>query len=386
MLKEKLKQYKKNFFTVNEKELTRTSKILMGIFFVVSILILQQGIYLNLNQAEPPSVQYGYRCVDFGYNQRDLQLNHFTKYHNNDKGFGKNKTCQEMKNKFVNITNDIHIQSEIEQIDILNQKLSNIRSEQSRINKQYSNMLLEKIANQKQEESILKTRSDSAKKELDKLSRQSAKITEIIKEKGNVYNYKKIREFKIFLDKNSEKILDGLNSARKWYTVKRSGQILAFLIPVWFLFFWLFRKLTTKKKFVFAHLSFYVSNAAAFLLLIELIHIIYIVMPKVFLGKLIAFLISMNLGIILNVIGIFFFLGLFGFIIMRVQKNASKKAKTKDKRVLNVKNGKCYNCSTLRKNEKFCFNCGETQFQKCECGKDVLRFSSYCGNCGNKLL
>jgi len=408
-LKTNISNYKKNFFNINEKELTRTSKVLMSIFFITIMFILIQGMSLSLKQAERPSVQYGYQCVEMArQSNKDYQSNYykFTIYdfenlnrtYNYDisygsnspekmkSKFGKSEVCNTVRLKYLKIINDNSIQNEISQIRLLEDKLNTARFNQKRINKRYSEMLLEKIANQEQSKSILKTNSENAKEELDKYSKEIANIQDIIDDKSNIMNYPKIKDLKLFLEKESNKILDGIDSARKWYTVKRSAQVLAFLIPVWVLFFWLFRRFLSKKHFIFAHLSFYVSNAAALLILIEIIHVIYVVMPKVFLSKLISLLVSLNLGIILNVIGIFFFLGLFGVIIKKVQRNAEKSSKTKDKRVLNVKFNKCWNCASPKKGDKeFCYNCGEKQKTKCiKCNSEILKFTIFCDNCGKE--
>lgn len=407
-IKNKIKEYKKSFFTINQKELNSTSKLLMILFFIVSLIILNQGIDMNIQQAEKPSVKYGYQCIKFanksnsesnvGLNPfknqitiQDFKKNKYSRYYKNEtKDFGTSEICKEVKKKYLDIINNVKIQSEIDQINIISNKIQNLKFKKQRIEKRYSDMLLEKISNQKKENSILKTNASNAKKELEKYNEQQKKLQILLEKKKNIMNYPEIREFQLLMDKKSKQIIEEYNRAKKWYILKRSGQVLGFLIPIWIMFFWMFRKLEQKRKYIFAHLSFYVANAAALLTLLEIIHIIYVIIPKVFLQKIINFLISLNLGIIINIVGILFLLVMFGLIIKRIQNNEEKNAKKTEKKILNVRYSKCWNCSAPMKGgeeNKYCYNCGEKQWGECKnCGRNILLFTKFCPKCGAKNI
>ena len=247
-------------------------------------------------------------------------------------------------------------------------------------------MLLEKISDQDKEKSILSSDADSVKKELDALDKKDKALKALIAEKRNILNYPLLQEFVLLVDKSKEEVLTGLEKERKFYRLKMSAQVFAFLLPIWLLFYFLHKFLAKREKHIFAQLSFYVANAAMLYGLVELIQLVYSVIPKVFLGKLIEFLTSYNMIIVLNILGVLFFLVLFGIIIHRIQHNNEKKKIFKDRKVLNVKRESCFNCGTRRSHDdNFCAFCGEGLKRACvKCEKEIYKYTLFCNDCGEK--
>ena len=383
--------YKKRFFTVNQTELTGVSKLLMILFFFTSLWLIAQGIQSSTTQASTPQQKYGYECEQFVINNK-LFIDDFKKIDDNYvgmySGFGDAKECKEIEKKYKEITSNHHIQSEIDQISILQNKYNDTNFQVRRLNKEYSNMLLEKISNQDDNKSILHSNANKVKLEHDKLLKQAKEIEDTILKKSDIMNYPLIQDFTLLVGKSSQSIRDGLLHERKFYRLKMSLQIFAFLIPIWLMFYFLYKYLLGKESHIFAKLSFYVANAAALYGLVELIQLVYTIIPKVFLAKLIDFFTSHNMIIVLNVLGILFFLLLFGVIIHRLQKKGDKKALQKDKKPIFVKQEKCFNCATRReRDDEFCSFCGSGL--KCECRsckKKIFKYELYCRHCGDKQV
>ena len=168
--------------------------------------------------------------------------------------------------------------------------------------------------------------------------------------------------------------------------LKMSVQVFAFLIPVWLLFYYLYKFLSKREKHIFAQLSYYVTIATMLHGLVELVELVYNVIPKVFLGKLIEFFTSHNMLIVLNILGVLFFLALFGIIIHGIQHNNEKKKIFKDRKVLNVKRESCFNCGTKRSHDdNFCAFCGEGLKRACvKCEKEIYKYTLFCNDCGEK--
>ena len=386
-----LKSYKNNFFTVNQTELTGLSKLLMILFFLTSLWLIAAGISSSVSQTTSPQDKYGYKCEQF-VNNNYIRLFDFEKgnsaYHDMYIDFGKELVCKGLQKKYKEVTDDHHIQSEISQIRILEQKTYDIGNKKRRLNQQYSNMLLEKISEQDKEKSILNSDADNVKKELDALAKKEKGLKALIAEKRNILNYPLLQEFVLLVDKSKEEVLTGLEKERKFYRLKMSAQVFAFLIPIWLLFYFLYKFLAKREKYIFAQLSFYVASAAMLYGLVELIQLVYSVIPKIFLAKLIAFFTSHNMIIVLNILGVLFFLVLFGIIIHKIQHNSEKKRVMKDTKVLNVKRESCFNCGTRRgKEDNFCAFCGEGLKTSCvKCEKEIYKYTLFCNDCGEKQV
>jgi hypothetical protein len=386
---EKVKRFKKEFFSINQTELAPFSKMLMTLFFLTSLWLIAEGIGSSIRQATPPEKKYGYECRYLA-SQKDFDLFDFSKrkYIFSDDSFGTDPACKRLLTAYKTITDDVHIQSEIDQLHLLQDRRNHIRREIDRINKNYPNMLLEKIGNQPKDKSILKTHADDARQKLSRLRAQESKLAEQIAKKRDIFNYPKLQEFVKLTDKLGDTILELYERERRFYRLKMSAQIFAFVIPIWLLFFALYRYLEKRKKYIFAKLSFYVASAAALYGLVELVSLVYSIIPKIFLAKVIAFFTSHNMVIVLNVLGILFFLGLFGLIIHKVQKNQEKNRARKDTRILNVKRGLCYNCASPRSDsDTCCAFCGVHLKTTCSaCNAEIYHYTLYCTACGHALF
>ncbi len=384
-----IRNYKKSFFTINQTELTTFSKVLMILFFFTSLWLIAAGINSSVRQTVSPAQKYGYQCEKFA-NSTSLRIFDFEKslsgYHDIYSNFGTEPVCKALEKKYLNLLENHHLQSEITQVRILEKRTYDITAKEARLKRQYANMLLEKISEQEKAKSILHADADSVKEKLDALRKKEQSIKALIAKKNNILNYPLLQEFVLLVDKSKERILTGLEKERKFYRLKMSMQVFAFLIPIWLLFYSLYRFLAKREKYIFAQLSFYVASAATLYGLVELIQVIYSIIPKIFLAKLIAFFTSHNMIIVLNILGVLFFLLLFGVIIHRIQHNNEKKRVFKDTKVRNVKRESCYNCGTRRaKDDNYCAFCGVALKVPCVgCKKAIYKYTPFCTDCGKK--
>ena len=152
------KNYKKEFFSVNQTELTGFSKLLTILFFITSLWLIANGIQSSIYQSIPPEKKYGYKCESFA-NQRVFSIFDFQKengvYANNQYDFfGQAPQCQALKKSYTKILNNHKIQFEIEKIKKLQQKRQNLIYKQRKLKKEYDSMLLEKISGQSRDKSV----------------------------------------------------------------------------------------------------------------------------------------------------------------------------------------------------------------------------------------
>ncbi|GEM_PF-2271261 len=385
---EAYRNYKREFFSVNQVELTGFSKALMILFFFTALWLIANGIGSSIHQSTPPEEKYSYKCEQFA------QIDHFTifdfqkppgKYRNSYYDFfGKAPQCQKVQKGYEKILSNHRIQSEILQIRKLEEQIRSLSLKQRQLKEQYSSMLLEKVSKQSPNKSFLNANADTVKERLAKLRSQKENLNKVIAQKKDLTNYPEIQEFISLRDKYADQILDNLSFERKFYRLKISLQVFAFVIPIWLLFYFFYRFFAKREKHIFAKLSFYVASAAALYGLIELIQLIYSIIPRLFLAKLIAFFTSHNMIIVLNVLGILFFLTLFGIIIHKIQQNQAKKRVLKDTKTLNVKRECCFNCGSKRSPaDEYCGFCGEKLKTSClSCNHEIYRYAPFCTACG----
>jgi RNA polymerase subunit RPABC4/transcription elongation factor Spt4 len=379
---QKLKEYKESFFTINQTKLTGFSRNLMILFFFTSLWLIASGINSSIRELKAPQDRYGYSCIELISNPIDIFS--FEEYRH--EYFGDSTECKELETRYYIVKNDLQIQSNIKQIRLLKEKLSSTSYKINRLKNEYNGMLLEKISKQDQNNSILHANAQNAKEKLKKLKTLEKDLQDQISKLKNPLNYPKIQDFILYIDHHKKSIQDKFAKSKKYFILKKSAKIFAFLIPIWLLFYLLSKRFEKEKQYIFAQLSFYVTSAAALYGLIELVRLIYYIIPKVFLSKLIAFFTSHNMIIILNILGIIFFLALFGLIINIIQKNHEKKKKAQNIQKNRLLKGRCLECNAIiDKEDEFCSFCGSATKKECHsCHTKIEKTALFCPKCGEK--
>ena len=379
---QKLKEYKESFFTINQTKLTGFSRNLMILFFLTSLWLIASGINSSIRELKAPQNRYGYSCIELISHPIDIFS--FEEYRH--EYFGDSKECKELETRYYLVKNDLQIQSNIKQIHLLEEKLSSTSYKINRLKNEYNGMLLEKISKQEKNNSILHANAQNAKEKLRKLKTLKKDLQAKIANLKDPLNYPKIQDFMLYIDHHKKSIQDGFAKSKKYFILKKSAKIFAFLIPIWLLFYLLSKRFEKEKQYIFAQLSFYVTSAAALYGLIELVRLIYYIIPKVFLSKLIAFFTSHNMIIILNILGIIFFLALFGLIINIIQKNHEKKKKAQNIQKNRLLKGRCLECNAIiDKEDEFCSFCGSATKKECHsCHTKIEKTALFCPKCGEK--
>jgi len=91
--------------------------------------------------------------------------------------------------------------------------------------------------------------------------------------------------------------------------------------------------------------------------------------------------------IILNILGIIFFLALFGLIINIIQKNHEKKKKAQNIQKNRLLKGRCLDCNgIIDKEDEFCSFCGSATKKECHsCHTKIEKTALFCPKCGEKI-
>jgi len=414
-----LSSYKDSMLKVDNKNLSTASKVSLAVFVLIVFIIIGSGVESQQSSIVKPYQKFSHKCMNFieqkrviekfqtrnvsqdiygetysykYWNLEDFKYNHHRRSEREIlRSFGKDSLCQSLALKYLDLANSDALEDKLIIQKGLKAKIAEVNERIEHKTQEYSNALLENIAKQKQEYSILSTNSKSIKQEL-KHSRKELSILENELEK--VENIKTIKEFELFkkyLDNNAENIVKANHEAVKYYRLEYTLSIFLFLFPVWLIFYILYRALKRKGYFISAYLSVNVANVSALYIVFNLFLLVYTIIPKVFLGKLIAYLSQYNLTIFLNIAAIIFFMLLFGFFINRIQKNSAvdslvmNKERVKNSRIKET--NRCLNCGNKHNiDDEYCGFCANKLKVECSsCHTLVFKAYPFCTECSKEL-
>ncbi len=380
-----LKKYKESLFTVNKEPLTALSKFFLALFVAFSFIILAISLAQQGRTIKPPNKKFGYNCIYFAQNSKKIDIDDF-KYQKHINSFGSNKECKTLAYLYKKSYNELSL--------ILNRlrekeyELSNLISKKEALKSQYSNMLLEKIAKQPRDKSILNANANNIKEKLNSLNEQIQKIkNQIDSLKKEARNKDSFKAFKNFLNKKAKIIEQKYGAYARYYSLKVLFSKYLFLVPLFIVVFWLYSYAIKKEKFILAHLLINLLNVVGIFILFYLLEFIYNIIPHTLLQKLYKLLYKLNIIAFANYLSIAFFVIIFALVIKFIQ-NRAKKQKELKKSIYKfnyIKDGKCPNCGAFRDNSyKFCPSCGFSLYSICKnCKKLKVNGAKYCQECGS---
>lgn len=422
MIKRWLRSYKNTIFTVENKVLTKGSKVSLFFFVVIIFLIIGSGLKMQRSYITTPYANFGRECVtllDKSKKIREFQDRDITKdiygayfkykfwslsdfkynHHRNSERdildrFGKNKLCVELGTLFLNVGNSHEYRDRLILLEALNKKKARINSQLSQKRNEYSESLLEVIAKQEQEYSVLSINSKTVKSQLHTLRDKLSELTKLLEKSDNVDTLPDFLKLMDFIDSKSEEITEKHQSERKYYRFKYTLNTFVFLFPIWLLFYFLYRILKKRYFYISSHLSINVANVSAIYILFNIFSIIYSIIPHVFLSKVINFLSNHNLSVVINIVAILIFMGIFGIFIFKIQKNKMTDDENTrgndilEEKLVRIQNGFCSNCGTLpEQNSSFCGQCSTQLTKVCnKCNNTNKVDNLFCSSCASSLV
>ncbi|MEA3417936.1 MAG: zinc ribbon domain-containing protein [Campylobacterota bacterium] len=389
------KAYRRSLFVIDQRELSGGAKFLLGIFVLTVFIVIGWGLSWQTGQTKSPYQQFGHECKNLINKKEALTFKEIEvkyrfhrseqEYQNLLKGFGDDGQCKELGSYYVTFLKDPPFKTSASKLKVLRQQRSRVSQQIKRLKSSYGDMLLEKAVGQNQDKSILPSSASKAAIDLKAAEEKLATLDSEIKEREDLKSYESYQKFGSYYQANRENIREHYRSALRYYHFKRTMQAFAFLIPIWLLFYILYRVMVSRQHFILSHLTVHVANVAALYALFYLILFIYDIMPKLFFQKIITFFMQYNMAIVLNILAIFFFIILFGLIIYRVQKNDTTGSKKRKQELINLKMGKCSECGS-NITDDYCPVCGFQHYTDCpSCHQKTLAKGVYCCHCGKKL-
>ncbi len=422
MLKKWLQSYKKSVFTIDNKNLTVGSKIALLIFIFVILSIIGAGVSMQRSYIESPYEKFGHRCSNtldkhkeiekfqnrdvsqdiYGTNFRhkywslnDFKYNHHRQSEYNIlREFGKNEECRQLGTLFLDVANNSAYEDKLILFDALNTQIVTTEGLIKSKTDEYSSMLLEDIAHQEKEFSILSSSSKVVKQELNALRAQLKKFQTHIEQVDSLTDLKVFHTFQRYIIDHKTSINEAHKSAIRYYRFQYTINTFIFLFPLWLLFYFAYRQLKKRSHLISAHLSVNVANVAALYIVFNLCALIYDIIPKVFLSKLVDFLSQYNLTVLLNVAVILIFMAIFGAFIYKIQKNRSIddkaviEAENRALKTSRIKKRLCSECGSMNANEdKYCGHCAHSLQKTCQACHTINGTDhKYCSECSTPFI
>ena len=226
--------------------------------------------------------------------------------------------------------------------------------------------------------------SDSINSNYDELNSFHLQIQEIDRQLGINQNLLKFQnELAHFFASNSKQLRADLIRFMFWYPIKVFFIKALFLLPLFLAFYFWFNRSIKKGRPIQKVISANMLFVAIIPLFLEAISLIYNILPKTLLKKILNILSSLKLDSLFYyfVIGlaVLFSVWLINFL----QKKYFNYHKVVRKRV--AKNS-CIHCAEKFSTNiltKYCIKCGKNQFVKCHnCGSETYDLLEICLNCG----
>lgn len=389
---EKTKSVKDDLLQFKDEPLSGISIVLLiilDIFIFTNVIIGVEG-----ETAKVPRVSYHYPsdCVGH-FKQVKTAYKDFDTYHY---GYNRsahlrphlNSLCQKLDAKIDVFTQLETFNANLEQIKAIEAKHSANKRRLDEISKNYNTRLFEKIAHMQNNTELVQVKSEynSIVQDNHSLDEERSKISSVTSLQG-------YSAYVDFIKNNHTTFFEQKKHYTFWQPFMAYGHMLVFILPLLLLFGFFYVR--TKKKSL-AGLGYnpvvkIITAHISLILLLPLVWyslgLIYHVLPKTLLKRVIEFLVEIGLVSLLNYVAILLVVGVFGLLIYWVQKrNAARRRMIvvkKDKSKL-VSWSQCFECEyKIDYTKPYCPHCGTSLHRSCEkCQKQINQHERYCSHCG----
>lgn len=297
----------------------------------------------------------------------------------------KSKICGELDDKIKTITNNQYFKTNQKTYFNLRDQKYHINTQITSLRNSYDTRLIEKIANETNDEELTK-----AKNQFDTLTKELNDIETQLQNLPAVSTYEGFEELRGFVDAKRQTFISQKESYERWYPFYQYFRMLSFVLPLFLIVWLLYRSFgNSKAKGV---INIICANLIAILsvpIFIGTVGLIYDLIPKLLLTKIVDFLISIGFLSILKYLIITLITTIIGVLIYWIQKNAKSKREFLDRSQITktIANGQCGECKNkVDLGFGFCPSCGNSLRVVCpHCKKETTKGLPCCFNCGGVL-
>jgi len=393
--------YSKNFVYKGKEKLSKLTILFIFFLNVFIFITIGLGIDFQIKVLNNPKVTFSSTCraiinsknVDDFNSYFYLSKNHNNKYQN-IKNQELDKRCTTLiytKLKNVNIEHNIKILRENQKR--INNNLNKVSNELSYLRENYNTVLFEKISSQESSKSIIKDNisSENIKSKYNLYLKNNEKLK---KEKEELLkqfkNSNSVNELLSFIKDNKKQIKEDYRNLSKSYAIKKELITLLFLFPLLISSFYIMKRYLINEKYTLYIMFKNIMIVIFIPSIISLLSLIYILMPKIFIERVLSFFYELEVPFIVYYLVITLLVVIFGYLIVKIQKryreslkqlenNSISKIESFNKSICN----KCFNKVDYFK-MNFCPNCQNELKIKCNnCQNETIKGLNFCINCSN---
>jgi len=405
------KKLNQNYFSFREKsEITKLTKLSVFLIVILDIFIyilISAGISFQTKVLNNPQIKYPYQCTKI-INQPEKILvldDRLYRYNYYKKSNVKNSRaisgiisqemdprCSEIASLFEKLKKDKEIIALQANQNLLKTKEKKLNNDLRYIQKNYNTVLFEKIASQKDSDSIvgMDLNTKNAKIKYDKLQSELAELKSAMETNEKLFKENLlVNQVHSYVQKNAKNILNSKEEEQKAYNLKKHFISILFVLP--FLLFFYFRMnkhnkenkynkyIINKNLFIVSAIPFISSAAMLF----------YNLIPHVFLEMFIAFFYSIKTPFVVFYILAAIIIFLITFSVIKIQNREHEKEQQKRSSKIDFFKAynlsKCQNCknSVDYLHMSFCPFCNNELKDICtNCGELKLKNGKFCEHCG----
>ena len=395
--------YSNNFIYKGKEKLSKLTILFIILLDIFIFITIGLGVEFQINVLNNPSVTFSTQCRNIinsknidDFNSHIYMYRNYNSKYQSIKNDEMDNRCNIIINEKLKTVKSVHNIKELRKKYIkINDEQSKVNSELSYLRENYNTVLFEKLSLQESSKSIIKDdiSASNIKSKYDSYLKQNEDLK---KEKDNILksfsNSPKVKELSTFVKSNKKQIQDDYKSLSKSYEIKKELITLVFLLPLLLLSFYIMKRYLRNEKYT---LYIMFKNIVIVILIptiISLISLIYILLPKIFIEKVIKFFYQLEIPFIVYYFMIAIFIVIFGYVIVKIQKkyrdNIQKLEQNSISNTESYNKGICIKCSNKVDyiNMKFCPCCNNELKIKCSsCNEETIKSLNFCFNCGNDL-
>lgn len=292
--------------------------------------------------------------------------------------------CGSIISAYQAMLNDTALVDQLVKIPRLDRQMRDLRAAQERVKSAYDTNLLEQIAEQPQPDknlSAIRKESSDQSVALDNVIKERSALAALIEQNSLVQAlYARIDAITEADRLALQKELQSLNF---WYPVKRFGIEALFLLPLLGVFyFWNSRSVSANRPFQ-TLVSSHLLVVASIPVVLKIGELVWDIIPKKLLKKLIEFLESLKLVAIWDYLVIAAAIIAALLLIYVLQKKLFSHDRLMQRRIAK---GLCQECGQhLPPGSRHCPACGAAQFRACpQCNEPMHAHGKYCMACGHE--
>jgi len=390
----KLTQASKYLTRLDDQPLGKAALVIilgLDLFILISIF---DGLSKHTAQLARPSVVIPTVCrdivIDGEWNKSNrmerlagIVVPHSTStYRTHEKTKARHPICAPFLMELDRIKKDKSLASSFGSIARLNQEARDLRAQIERLKGPYDTALLETIARQKSTQ----TRAESLKAELNKKTTDLNEISQsLTAAEASLVQDGRVRRLWSLIESVSqtdrEQLRDELRQLNFWYPVKRLGMEMIFLLPLFAVFYLWNGASIRRNRTVQTLVSSHLMVVTALPVLFKVAELIYDILPKKLLHRLIEFLESLKLVALWHYIVIALAIAAALALVYLFQRKLFSREKMLQKR---ISRGQCQQCGRgLPRGSRACPFCGFGQFIACKhCQQPTHVHGRFCKECG----